>query len=131
MQRQIPDEIDGLLATLIPTLSEEADLILDLRALLKERGHPGKCVRCFFELFELAGANARPRLRMLQAWLEKHVELHVTSKGEILETIPFTVKSHEGLEDFCRDAIQRVRMDRSYRHKKITIGFQYREMIAA
>lgn len=125
------DEIDQLLATLAPVLANEADLLLDLRDLLKQRGHPGKCVRCFFELFEVAGENARIRLKQLQNWLERHVELRVSSKGETLETLPFAVRSHEGLEEFCRAAIQRIRMDRSYKHKKITIAFQYRDALAA
>jgi len=131
VQRSIPDEIDNLLAGIVSSLPEEADLILDLRALLKEKGHPGKCVRCFFDLFELAGANARTGLKQLQGWLENHVELRVSSKGEVLETMPFAVRSHEDLEDFCRDAIHRIRMDRSYKHQQITIGFQYRQAMAA
>ena len=76
-------EIDGLLLPLAPVLAKQADAILDLRELLMSKGHPGKCVRCFFQLFTAASANrsALPRLAPLIAWLEANLEISVRADG--------------------------------------------------
>lgn len=129
MQRTL-EEIDHLLRPLAPALAREADAILDLRELLVSQGHPGKCVRCFFRLFEAAGTEMQPRLAPLQAWLEKHVEIAVRSDGEELETLPFTVKDDKDLEGFCLRSIDQVRMDRGYDASRLQLAFRYKARAA-
>jgi hypothetical protein len=124
------DEIDTLLRPLAPVLAREADAILDLRQLLALQGHPGKCVRCFFKLFEAAGPEERPNLGLLQSWLEKHVEISVRSGSEELEALPFQLRNEEGLEQFCLRSIDQIRMDRDYGALPLSLSFRYKARAA-
>ena len=119
-------EIDGLLLPLAPVLAKEADAILDLRELLMSKGHPGKCVRCFFRLFTAAGLDAMPKLAPLQAWLEQNLEISVRADGKELETLPVTLRKGEDLEAFCLRSIRKVRLDRSYQARRLDLAFRYK-----
>ena len=119
------EEIDDMLRPLAPVLSKEADAILDLRDLLIRQGHAGKCVRCFFHLFEAAGSNFQPQFAPLKAWLEKHVEILVRSETRDLEVLPL-VLGDEDLESFCLQSMDKVRMDRSYRANRLQLSFRYK-----
>lgn len=123
-----PPEIDGLLRPLAEALAKEADVLLDLRELLMQRGHPGKCVRCFFQLFQAAGEQYRPRLGALQRWLETHLEISVSGDGRLLEVLPFELEKEkeQSLEDFCLRAIERIQLDRSYRASRLHLTFRYK-----
>ena len=124
------DEIDELLRPLATTLAREADAILDLRELLKSQGHPGKCVRCFFQLFAAAGTELLPRLAPLRAWLEKNVEIAVRNESEELESLPLALGRDEDLEAFCLRSIQNVRMDRAYQTSQVRLAFRYKALAA-
>lgn len=126
----VPSEIDDLLAPLAPVLAKEADTLLDLRELLGSRGHPGKCVRCFFRLFGAAGSEDRPRLGPLIAWMQEHLEISVSGDGRSLEVLPLVLKPDEDLESFCFRAIESVRMDRSYAAKQLRLAFRYKQLAA-
>ena len=124
--RKSYEEIDEILKPLAPVLAREADAILDLRELLVSQGHPGKCVKCFFRLFEAAGTELLPRLEPLKAWLESHVEIAVRSEGKDLEVLPVVLGNDDDLERFCLRSIRHVRMDRSYRQKRLQLAFRYK-----
>lgn len=126
----VPSEIDLLLAPLAPVLAKEADTLLDLRELLANRGHPGKCVRCFFKLFGAAGSEDRPRLRPLISWMKEHLEISVSGDGSSLEILPVDLKPDEDLESFCFRTIKSVRMDRSYAAKRLRLAFRYKRLAA-
>lgn len=119
-------EIDGLLLPLAPILSKEADAILDLRELLMTSGHPGKCVRCFFQLFTAAGSDAMPKLAPLRAWLEANLEISVRGDGHELEILPVKLQQGEDLEAFCQRSIQQVHLDRGYTAKRVDLAFRYK-----
>lgn len=125
-----PEQIDGLLLPLSSVLAKEADTILDLRDLLIRKGHPGKCVRCFFRLFTAAGTDALPKLAPLRAWMEGNLEISVRADGAELETLPVKLRQREGLEAFCLRSIQKVRMDRSYRAQRLDLAFRYKAQAA-
>ena len=120
------EEIDEILRPLASALAREADAILDLRELLSVQGHPGKCVRCFFRLFEAAGTELQPKLAPLQAWLERNVEISVKSENGDLESLPIALGKDDDLESFCLRSIQNVRMDRAYSDKRLRLGFRYK-----
>ena len=124
------EEIDHILRPLAPVLAREADAILDLRELLMNQGHPGKCVRCFFRLFEAAGSEMQPKLAPLQAWLEKHVEIAVRSEDKELETLPFALGKNDDLESFCLRSIEQIRMDRGYESSRLQLAFRYKAIAA-
>lgn len=124
------EEIDHILRPLGAVLAREADVILDLRDLLVSQGHPGKCVRCFFRLFEAAGPEAQPRLAPLKAWLEKNVEISVRTDDKELETLPFTLNRNEDLESFCLRSIDHIRMDRGYDASRLQLAFRYKALAA-
>lgn len=121
-----PEEIDGLLLPLGPVLAKEADALLDLRELLMSKGHPGKCVRCFFQLFTAAGSEAMPMLAPLRAWIEERLEIAVRADGRDLETLPVKLRQGEDLEAFCLRSIRGVRMDRSYQARRLDLAFRYK-----
>lgn len=123
-------EIDEILLPLAPVLAREADAILDLRELLISQGHPGKCVRCFFRLFEAAGEDWRSSLALLQSWLEKNVEISIRRNGEELEALPFALKNDEDLEKFCLRSIDHVRMDRHFGEGPLMLAFRYKSRAA-
>ncbi|MES2995576.1 MAG: hypothetical protein V4733_02075 [Verrucomicrobiota bacterium] len=125
------EEVDALLKPLAAALAREADAILDLRELLVRQGHPGKCVRCFFRLFEAAAPEVTPRLVPLRNWLEGNVEISLRGNGRELEAIPFRLRDEENLEDFCLRSIREVMLDRGYREKKLELGFRYKALAAA
>lgn len=120
------EEIDEILHPLGPVLAREADAILDLRDLLLRQGHPGKCVRCFFKLFEAAGDDRHSTLALLRAWLENHVEISIRKNGVELEALPFVLRDEEDLETFCLRSIDHVRMDRGYRGGPLLLAFRYK-----
>lgn len=124
------DQIDGLLLPLAPVLAKEADAILDLRDLLINKGHPGKCVRCFFRLFAAAGSDDLPKLAPLRAWLEQNLEISVRADGRDLETLPIRLLKRENLESFCLRSIQKVRLDRSYSAQRLDLAFRYKAVAA-
>lgn len=124
------EEIDRILRPLAPVLAREADAILDLRELLMSQGHPGKCVRCFFRLFEAAGGKMQPQLAPLRAWLETHLEIAVRSGTEDLETLPFTLGKDDDLESFCLRSIEQIRLDRGYQSSRLQLAFRYKALAA-
>ena len=119
------EEIDYMLRPLAPVLSSQADAILDLRELLITQGHPGKCVRCFFRLFEAAGANHKPQLAPLKAWLERNVEISVQTDSRELEILPLVLANGD-LESFCLKSMEKIRMDRGYRPLNLRLAFRYK-----
>ena len=124
------EEIDRILRPLAPVLAKEADAILDLRELLVRQGHPGKCVRCFFRLFEAVGSEMQPQLAPLLAWLESKVEISVRSEEVELETLPFVLADNEDLESFCLRSIESIRMDRNYSGSRLQLAFRYKALAA-
>ena len=122
--------IDLMLRPLARSLAREADAILDLRELLLNQGHPGKCVRCFFRLYEAADGGLVQDLAPLRAWLETNVEISVRREGEELETLPFAPAKHEDLEAFCMRSIGLIRMDRGYQGKHLQLAFRYKALAA-
>ncbi len=119
-------EIDSLLLPLAPVLAKEADAILDLRELLMSKGHPGKCVRCFFQLFTAAGSSAMPRMAPLIAWLETNLEIAVRADGKELETLPVKLRRTDDLESFCLRSIDEIRLDRGYAVRRLDLAFRYK-----
>ena len=119
-------EIDALLLPLAPSLAREADTILDLRELLMTKGHPGKCVRCFFRLFTSAGSESLPKLTPLREFLERHLEIAVRADGSELETLPVQLRQGEDLEDFCLRSMKQVRLDRTFQARRVDLAFRYK-----
>ncbi len=114
-----------MLRPLAPVLSREADALLDLREALVHQGHPGTCVRCFFQLFEAAEGDFEKQFEPLRNWLEANVEISISAKAEVLETFPLVLE-HRDLASFCQQSITTVRMDRGYPHPELRLQFQYK-----
>jgi hypothetical protein len=127
MERLTLREIDELLSQLSPRAADHADAILDLRELLRDGGHPGKCVRCFFTIAQSLADTPDHGVEALRKWLERNVELTVSAGAKLLETIPFRPQPDADLETYCRITIRSIRLDRSYSHPAITIRFRYRQ----
>jgi hypothetical protein len=123
------NEVHQLLTQIRPTTPEGADWLLDLRELLISRGHPGKCVRCFFEL--LGDLDQPGALRPLRHWLEQHLVVEVTAAGQALDTLPVRLNAEDDLESFCHRTIHTVRFDRSFRHQHIALRFRFKDQAAA
>ena len=120
-------EVDELLSELAPYANQHTDEILNLRDTLLSGGHPGKCVRCFFTICQSAGFNSKTGISTFASWLERNIELTVSSGSRLLETLPLNISQGEDLESYCRNMIRGIRMDRSYAQNCITIRFRYRD----
>ncbi|MBB5352715.1 hypothetical protein HNR46_002963 [Haloferula luteola] len=120
-------ELQNLLSRVTPTTAEGADLLLDLRELLLSHGHPGKCVRCFFDL--LGDLDQPGVLQPLRHWLEQHLEVEVTAAGTHLERLPVKLHGTGSLEDLCLRAIGTLREDRAYAHPDIRLRFCYKDAV--
>jgi len=122
-------QLDRALAEVVPTTSEGADFLLDLRQLLLERGHPGKCVRCFFGL--LGDLRQPGALKPLRRWLEQHLEVVVSADGREVEALPVRLGRAADLEGFCHQSIDTVRHDRAIDAERITLSFRYKPATTA
>ncbi|MGE9268844.1 MAG: hypothetical protein ACQKBY_12180 [Verrucomicrobiales bacterium] len=120
-------EIDEMFRPLVGEASVEADLILDLRELLLSNGHPGTCVRCFFDLFQVVDQKRKPLLGPLRNYLQERLEIVVQAGERVLEALPMEARPGDDLERFCRRAIRTVQWDRSYAEQELTLRFRYRE----
>ena len=118
-----PLEFQKLLSKAVPLTPEGADLVLDLRQTLLEKGHPGTCVQCFFSLL---GSLQRPgALNPLKHWLESHLVVAVRIDGKIREHFPVRIGNTRSLEDYCQKTAQIIRTDRAYKEEQIFLSFQY------
>ncbi|GHC50634.1 hypothetical protein [Roseibacillus persicicus] len=122
-------EVNELLSQARPQTSEGADLLLDLRDLLLNDGHPGTCVQCFFSL--LGNLDRPGSLTPLRIWLEEHLEVAVRINGETRERFPVRFGKSRNLQDYCENTFEFIRSDRSYQEDKIHLSFQYRVAMAA
>lgn len=121
------DSLHAVLSAVVPSTSEGADALLDLREQLMSEGHPGTCVKCFFALL---GDLGKPgALKPLRHWLEERLEVEVTADGRELETLPLRLEAGENLESFCRSAIATVRHDRTYRDRRISMRLRYKQPV--
>lgn len=117
-------DLNSLLLNVIPKTSAGADLVLDLRDLLMTRGHPGKCVRCFFGLL---GQLDRPgALLPLRHWLEQNIEVEVRADGEIAETFPVNLEASDDIHGYCERTIRSMCEDRAYSARRLDLSFRYR-----
>ncbi len=118
-----PHEVDLLLSQARPLTPRGADLVLDLRQLLLDQGHPGDCVHCFFSL--LGDLKQPAALRPLKTWLENHLEIAVKVDDELKETLPVEFNLSQNLHDYCHHVIETVQQDRAYQGQKIQLAFSY------
>ncbi len=122
-------QVDQLLAQAVPLTPEGVDLILDLRQVLLEKGHPGDCVKCFFALL---GNLQQPRvLNPLRVWLESNLEVSVRINGKLRETLPVDLDNYRNLSDYCQTIVNLIRQDRAYSEKKIELSFDYQQSRAS
>lgn len=92
--------------------SRQADPLLDLYDLSRSRSaHPGRCLRCFYDLLGAAEPAKRPALRPLREWIESNLE--ITCRSETGETgLTFPVELDEpDLETFCDRMMRRAHRD--------------------
>jgi len=122
-------EIQKLLPTVAPTTSEGADMLLDLRELLLQGGHPGKCVRCFFGL--LGDLRQPGALLPLRHWLENHLEIEVSADGREIDVLPVRLDRAADLEGYCHKAMDIIRNDRAFDAAQIAMRFRYKCAAAA
>ena len=117
------NDVDKLLKQAVPHTSEGADLLLDLRVLLINDGHPGSCVQCFISLL---GSLDRPGgLTPLRHWFESHIQVAVHINGETVEYFPVRFGQSKDLVDYCNKTITMMREDRTYSAKQIRLSFEY------
>jgi hypothetical protein len=118
-------EVNELLNEARPLTPEGADLILDLRELLLNDGHPGSCVQCFFSL--LGSLDQPGCLTPLRLWFESHLEIAVRIDGDIRERFPVRFGKTKNLRDYCQKTVDLMRTDRAYTETEIHLSFQYSE----
>ena len=117
------NDVNELLSNANPQTSEGADLLLDLRELLLNDGHPGSCVQCFFSL--LGNLDRPGSLAPLSLWFESHLHVAVRIDGEVVEHFPVRFGKCRSLRGYCKKTIETVRTDRAYPAEQIHLSFEY------
>lgn len=126
-----PFETD-ILAPLGQTFQKQADALLDLRQYAINKEHPGKCVSCYFKLYEQANNHSLNRLSILRKWLETNLEIVAKDEQDrFLERIPVCLEDEENLESFCARLMQEIIHNRAYECEKIALYFRFRDEAAA
>jgi hypothetical protein len=111
-----------LLEPLCKPFSRQADQLLDLHEMTDAQkarnAHPGRCLRCFYDLLGAASPEKEKALQPLREWIEGHLEIAVTPQGSQPETplepvvaLPVKLDAPD-LETFCRGAMENVHKGR-------------------
>lgn len=118
--------VEQLLSPLASGSPERADLLLDFLAAVKAGRHPGRCVRCYFDLLDTPERNAQPAMHELRAWLEANIEVVARDEKDVeLERIPLQLRG-EDLQEYCYEVIDGVLKDRAYPSNQIGLEFRFR-----
>ncbi len=100
-----------VLEPLCAPFAKDADRILDLYEMTKApQRQPGRCVRCFYDLFQKAPSAKRKALAPLREWIEENLEIEVRAlpDGSDPQTLALRLNSPD-LETFCLDAMEAAR----------------------
>jgi len=123
--------IDLVLRSLCPLFYRQADDLLDLRTCPQSRQRPGKCVNCYFSLFQSQPPAAAAQLCPLKEWLEGNIEVVAFASDQSpLERLPLRLDSGS-LESFCHAVMDEIRLNRSYHHPEISLAFEFKELAEA
>lgn len=123
-----------LLSPIAKPLAREADTLLDLHEALEIQPHPGRCIRCYFQLLAAASNQVEPRLTPLRRWLEQHIEIAACAEGsaEALEHFPLDLGTSHTLEECCQRSMATVILDRTYAGSpNLALEFRFRAQRAA
>lgn len=124
MQTQFHNEV---LVPLSGAFRRQADALLDLREYALSKQNPGRCVSCYFKLFNAARGDGVQRLVALRKWLEHN--LIVIAKDEqdrLLERIELDL-SDADLESCCMRMMREMLYDRAYPGKCVELRFAFKE----
>ncbi|MFP4351905.1 MAG: hypothetical protein ACLFRP_00365 [Puniceicoccaceae bacterium] len=100
-----------VLEPLCAPFAKDADRILDLYEMTKTpQRQPGRCVSCFYDLFQKAPSAKRKALTPLREWIEENLEIEIRSEpdGSELQALALRLDSPD-LETFCLDAMETAR----------------------
>lgn len=120
--------MDTIIRPLGPVFARQADALLDLRECAVARSRPGRCVACYFRLFEASrAAEVIARLCPLRAWLETQIEVVARDEAEtLLETLPLRLEAGD-LETFCRAMMDEMREDRAHPGSHLVLEFRFKQ----
>lgn len=119
---------EHVLKPLCQPFSKEADCLLDLYEMTQQPRHPGKCVQCFFRLLAAAKPETTSALQPLRHWIEEHIEIAVRPAGSPpTSRLPVWLDT-ETLDQFCHQAIDRVRADTCLTDSQIELVFDYKDV---
>lgn len=121
----------SLLEPLCRPFSRQADPLLDLYDLTRSRSaHPGRCLRCFYDLLGAASPAQRPALQPLKSWIEENLVISCRADGgEPGTTLPVRLEEPD-LETFCEQAMRRVVEDGGLRARRLEMEIRFREKAA-
>lgn len=115
-----------VLVPLSDAFYKQADAILDLREHALSKQNPGRCVSCYFKLFNAARGDKVRRLNALRKWLETNlVVVAKDDQDQLLESIPLFLDDAD-LESFCQRMLQEVIHNRVYNSKRIELHFAFK-----
>jgi len=128
----ITKQIEDLISPVAKQMPFCADVLLDLRAALLNRQHPGKCVACFFKIFVPACRIKKTSTVVpLKNWLEENLEIVVKDHSTAeLERLSVNLLE-DNLETFCKKVMTQIHYDRSYKSRQLSLHFVYKESKAA
>lgn len=123
MQTQFHNEV---LVPLSGAFRRQADALLDLRESALTKQNPGRCISCYFKLFNAARGDGMQRLTALRKWLEHNlVVVAKDDQDRLLERIPLDL-SDSDLESCCMRMMREVLYDRAYPGERIELRFAFK-----
>ena len=111
--------------------ARQADPLLDLYDLSRTRSaHPGRCLRCFYDLLGAAEPAKRPALRPLREWIESNLEIACRSEaGETGLTFPVELDEPD-LETFCDRMMRRAHQDGPSEAQRLLMEVRFKNRAA-
>jgi hypothetical protein len=106
--------------------SRQADHLLDLYEMTRlPARHPGRCLRCFYDLFQAASPEKRKALDPLRQWIEDNLEIAVSADRGRPATLPIRLEEPD-LESFCQGAMSRVREERLTDAERVSLEIRFK-----
>ncbi len=126
--RAVPIEV---IEPLCAPFARQADRVLDLYEMSKSPlRHPGRCLRCFYELFQAAPPRNREALSPLRQWIEENMVIaYGPDRTERAGVMPMELDEPD-LESFCFEAMRKARQLGPRLARQLELEIQFKPIAA-
>jgi len=123
----LDSSVDRILGLLAKDFFRKTDDLLDLHSAALTRSHPGRCVACYFKLYEVGEPHTETLLYPLKTWIEANIEVVAKdARDTIVEQFPLKLDASD-LEAYCQDVIHEFRTNRVYPSPNLALEFRFKK----